>query len=62
MPGIAAPSMTIVSWARTSRITKIDGMAAAIVAAMTNRTIDTWLSLLLDGARRSVFLWGSASH
>jgi hypothetical protein len=41
MPGIAAPSMTIVSWARASRIPWIDGMAATIVAAMTKRALDT---------------------
>lgn len=40
-PGIAPPSMTIVSWADTSRIESIDGMAAAIVAAMTSRTVRT---------------------
>ena len=41
MPGIAAPSMTIVSWARAYRIPWLDGMAATIVAAMTKLAIDT---------------------
>jgi hypothetical protein len=41
MPGIAAPSMTIDSWACAFRIGWIDGMAAAIVAAMTKRMVDT---------------------
>ena len=57
IPGIAAPPMTIVSWARTSWIERIDGTAAeAIAAAMIKRVLDTWFSLLLDVVR------GSAIH
>lgn len=41
VPGIAAPSMTIVSWARASRTPWIDGMADTIVAAMITRNDDT---------------------
>jgi hypothetical protein len=52
MPGIAAPSMTIVSWA-SARIPGIDGAAATIVAAMMAWAIRMKLDLLVGVMRPS---------